>query len=148
MPDADQLAEDVAEYPRYNGADHLIANAVHNGVTVCFANPGTTELHLVAALDANPHMHTVLCTFEGVASGAADAYARMAGVPALGLYHLGPGFANSLANQHNSRRHGTPMLNVIGDQATWHLPYDAPLTSRIELLGDWAGETRYARSDR
>ncbi|HWL45973.1 MAG TPA: acetolactate synthase large subunit [Ilumatobacter sp.] len=146
MPDADQLAEDVAEHPRYNGADHLIANAVHNGVTVCFANPGTTELHLVAALDANPHMRTVLCTFEGVASGAADAYARMAGVPALGLYHLGPGFANSLANQHNARRHFSPMVNVIGDQATFHLEHDAPLTSRIDLLGDWAGDTRATRS--
>ena len=132
--------------PAYNGADHLIANAVHNGVTVCFANPGTTELHLVAALDANPHMRTVLCTFEGVASGAADGYARLAGKPAIGLFHLGPGFANSLANQHNARRHYSPMLNVVGDQATWHLPYDAPLTSKIELLGDWVGETRVTRS--
>ena len=76
------LADDVVEHPRYNGADHLIANAVHNGVNVCFANPGTTELHLVAALDANPHMRTVLCAFEGVASGAADAYARITGTPA------------------------------------------------------------------
>ena len=143
---ADALADSVVARPRYNGADHLIANAVHNGVTVCFANPGTTELHLVAALDANPHMRTVLCPFEGVASGAADGYARMAGTPALGLYHLGPGFANSLANQHNARRHGTPMINVIGDQATWHLPHDAPLTSQIQLLGDCAGQTRYARS--
>ena len=143
---ADLLADEVTERPRYTGADHLIANAVHNGVTVCFANPGTTELHLVGALDANPHMRTVLCAFEGVASGAADGYARMTGMPALGLFHLGPGFANSLANQHNARRHGTPMLNVIGDQATWHLPHDAPLTSRVDLLGDWAGETRYARS--
>lgn len=140
------LADDVVEHPRYNGADHLIANAVHNGVNVCFANPGTTELHLVAALDANPHMRTVLCAFEGVASGAADAYARITGTPALGLFHLGPGFANSLANQHNARRHFSPMINVIGDQATWHLPHDAPLTSQIELLGDWAGETRYVRS--
>jgi len=138
-------ADDLAE-PRYNGADHLIANAVHNGVTVCFANPGTTELHLVKALDDNPHMRTVLCAFEGVASGAADGYARMTAMPALGLYHLGPGFANSLANQHNARRHNSPMLNVIGDQASWHLPFDAPLTSRIELLGNWAGETRFTRS--
>lgn len=146
LPEDDALVDTLTEPPRYNGADHLIANAVHNGVTVCFANPGTTELHLVAALDANPHMRTVLCAFEGVASGAADGYARMTGTPALGVFHLGPGFANSLANQHNSRRHGTPMLNVIGDHATWHLPHDAPLTSRIELLGDWVGETRYARS--
>jgi acetolactate synthase-1/2/3 large subunit len=143
---ADALADSVVARPRYNGADHLIANAVHNGVTVCFANPGTTELHLVAALDANPHMRTVLCPFEGVVSGAADGYARMTGTPALGLFHLGPGFANSLANQHNARRHYTPMVNVIGDHATWHLPHDAPLTSQIDLLGGWAGEPRATRS--
>ena len=137
--------DDAPELPRYTGADHLIANAVHNGVTVCFANPGTTELHLVAALDANPHMRTVLCAFEGVVSGAADGYARITGTPALGLFHLGPGFANSLANQHNARRHHSPMLNVIGDQATFHLDHDAPLTSQIELLGDWVDHPRYGR---
>ncbi len=122
-----------------NGADLLIATAVANGVDHCFANPGTTELHLVEALDRAVGMRSVLCAFEGVASGAADAYARITGRPALGLFHLGPGFANALANLHNARRHRTPMINVIGDQASWHLSADAPLTSDIALLTAWTG---------
>lgn len=128
------------------GADQLIANAVHNGIDVCFANPGTTELHLIEALDRQPGMRSILAAFEGVCSGAADGYARMAGKPALGLFHLGPGFANSLANQHNARRHHTPMINLIGDQASWHLEYDAPLTSDIDALGRWTGHTMYTPS--
>ncbi len=122
-----------------NGADLLVAAAMANGVDHCFANPGTTELHLVEALDRATGMRNVLCAFEGVASGAADAFARITGRPALGLFHLGPGFANALANLHNARRHRTPMINLIGDQASWHLAADAPLTSDIALLTAWAG---------
>ncbi len=122
-----------------NGADLLIATAMANGVDHCFANPGTTELHLVEALDRAAGMRSVLCAFEGVASGAADAFARITGRPALGLFHLGPGFANALANLHNARRHRTPMINLIGDQASWHLAADAPLTSDIRLLSAWVG---------
>jgi acetolactate synthase-1/2/3 large subunit len=121
------------------GADLLVATAGANGIDHCFANPGTTELHLVQALDRSPQMRSVLCAFEGVCSGAADAYARITGRPALGLYHLGPGFANALANVHNARRHHTPMVNVIGDQASWHLEADAPLTSDIAALSQWTG---------
>ena len=121
------------------GADLLVATALANGVDHCFANPGTTELHLVQALDRESGMRSVLCAFEGVCSGAADAFARMTGRPALGLYHLGPGFANALANVHNARRHHTPMINVIGDQASWHLEADAPLTSDIAALSRWTG---------
>ena len=117
-----------------NGAEALIRTAVASGVEVCFANPGTTEMHLVAALDAAPGMRAVLALFEGVVTGAADGYARMAGKPALTLTHLGPGFANGIANLHNARRASSPVVNVIGDQATWHLAADAPLTSDIESL--------------
>ncbi len=128
------------------GADHLIANAVHSGIDVCFANPGTTELHLVQALDQQPGMRTILSAFEGVCSGAADGYARMAGKPAIGLFHLGPGFANALANLHNARRHHTPVINLIGDQASFHLDVDAPLTSDIDALTGWTGLTLHTPS--
>jgi acetolactate synthase I/II/III large subunit len=117
-----------------NGAEALIRTARGAGVEVCFANPGTTEMHLVAALDAAPGIRPVLALFEGVVTGAADGYARLAGKPALTLLHLGPGFANGIANLHNARRAGSPIVNVIGDQATWHLAADAPLTSDIESL--------------
>ena len=124
------------------GADLLLDSALRSGIEVCFANPGTTELDLVAALDRAQGMRTVLGLFEGVCSGAADGYARMAERPALGLFHLGPGFANSLANQHNARRHHTPVVNLIGDQASWHLEHDAPLTSDIDALTGWCGWSR------
>ena len=117
-----------------NGAESLIRTALAAGVEVCFANPGTTEMPLVAALDSINGMRAVLGLFEGVCSGAADGYARMADRPALTLTHLGPGFANSIANLHNARRARSPVVNVIGDQATWHLAADAPLTSDIESL--------------
>ncbi|MGH9887064.1 MAG: acetolactate synthase large subunit, partial [bacterium] len=117
-----------------NGAEALIRTAVASGVDVCFANPGTTEMHLVAALDAAPGMRSVLGLFEGVVTGAADGYARMSGKPAMTITHLGPGFANGIANLHNARRANSPVVNVIGDQATWHLAADAPLTSDIESL--------------
>ncbi len=116
------------------GAEALIQTAVRAGVEVCFSNPGTTEMSLVAALDAVPGMRAVLGLFEGVCTGAADGYARMTDRPALTLLHLGPGFANGIANLHNARRAGVPVVNVIGDQATWHLHADAPLTSDIESL--------------
>jgi acetolactate synthase I/II/III large subunit len=117
-----------------NGAEVLIRTALAAGVKVCFANPGTTEMPLVAALDAIDGMRAVLGLFEGVCSGAADGYARMTQRPALTLTHLGPGFANSIANLHNARRARSPVVNIIGDQATWHLAADAPLTSDIASL--------------
>jgi len=117
-----------------NGAESLIRTALDAGVNVCFANPGTTEMPLVAALDAADGMRAVLGLFEGVCTGAADGYARMAGRPALTLTHLGPGFANGIANLHNARRAHSPIVNLIGDHASWHLKADAPLTSDIESL--------------
>ncbi|MBV8357175.1 MAG: acetolactate synthase large subunit, partial [Deltaproteobacteria bacterium] len=117
-----------------NGAESLIRTALAAGIEVCFANPGTTEMALVAALDAVEGMRPVLGLFEGVCTGAADGYARMADKHALTLTHLGPGFANGIANLHNARRARSPVVNVIGDQATWHLAADAPLTSNIVSL--------------
>jgi acetolactate synthase I/II/III large subunit len=117
-----------------NGADALIAGLVDAGVDTCFANPGTTELELVAALDRSDAVRSVLCLAEGICSGAADGYARVARKPAMTLLHLGPGFANSLANLHNAKRAASPVVTVIGDHATWHLAADAPLTSDIESL--------------
>lgn len=139
QPATPSPAESTTDSPVANGADLLVATALNAGIDVCFANPGTTELHLVEAMARRPELRTVLGLFEGVCSGAADAYARMTRRPALGLFHLGPGFANALANLHNARRHGTPMVNVIGDQASWHLAADAPLTSEIDKLATWAG---------
>ncbi|PZU94537.1 MAG: acetolactate synthase large subunit [Chelatococcus sp.] len=117
-----------------NGADLLCDTLLANGVDVCFANPGTSEMHFVAALDRKPEMRCVLGLFEGVVTGAADGYARMADKPAATLLHCGPGMANALANMHNARRAWTPMINVVGDHATYHLVNDAPLTSDIESL--------------
>jgi acetolactate synthase I/II/III large subunit len=117
-----------------NGAQALIRTLVGSGVPVCFSNPGTSEMHFVAALDAVPQMRGVLCLFEGVATGAADGYGRMTGGPAAVLLHLGPGLANGLANLHNARRAGTPLLVVVGDHATYHKRYDAPLESDIDAL--------------
>ncbi len=117
-----------------NGADRLCDTLLVNDVDVCFANPGTSEMHFVAALDRKPQMRCVLGLFEGVVTGAADGYARMADKPAATLLHCGPGMANALANMHNARRARTPMINVVGDHATYHLVHDAPLTSDIESL--------------
>src|SRR5579875_391396 len=117
-----------------NGAESLIRTAVAAGVQVCFANPGTTEMPLVAALDAVPGMRPVLGLFEGVCTGAADGYARMTGSPAMTLLHLGPGLANGLANLHNARRARTPLLAIVGDHATSHKRLDAPLESDIDAL--------------
>lgn len=127
------------------GSESLLATAAAAGVEVCFANPGTTEISLVEAFDTSPGMRTVLGLAEGVVTGAADGYARMADVPAMTLLHLGPGLANGLANLHNARRAGTPVLNVVGEHATWHQPADAPLASDIESLASpvsgWVART-------
>src|SRR5713101_8025653 len=104
---------------------------VDSGVTTCFTNPGTSELHFVAALDDVPNMRAVLALFEGVATGAADGYGRMADRPAATLLHLGPGLGNGLANLHNARRAHTPIVNIVGDHATYHQGLDAPLASDI-----------------
>jgi acetolactate synthase-1/2/3 large subunit len=117
-----------------NGAQALIRTLTDGGVDVCFSNPGTSEMHFVAALDAVPQMRGVLCLFEGAATGAADGFGRMAGRPAAALLHLGPGLANGLANLHNARRASTPLVTVVGDHATYHKRYDAPLESDIEAL--------------
>jgi acetolactate synthase-1/2/3 large subunit len=119
------------------GAQVVIDRLTAGGVDVCFANPGTSEMHFVAALDSAPQMRAVLCPFEGVATGAADGYARIAGRPAATLLHLGPGMANGLANLHNARRAHSPVVNVVGDHATYHQKLDAPLQSDIEALGGW-----------
>ena len=115
-----------------NGAESLINALAEHGVDACFANPGTSEMQLVAALDKQPNIRAVLCLFEGVVTGAADGYGRMADKPALNLLHLGPGFANGMANLHNAQRAGSPILNMVGDHATDHLQHDAPLTSDIK----------------
>ena len=115
-----------------NGAQALLTTFVDNGVDVCFANPGTSEMHFVAALDDVASMRAVLALFEGVATGAADGYARMAGRPAAVLLHLGPGLGNGLANLHNARRAHVPMVTVVGDHATHHKRFDAPLESDID----------------
>ncbi|WP_349259803.1 acetolactate synthase large subunit [Jatrophihabitans sp.] len=116
------------------GAEALIGSLVGAGVDVCFMNPGTSEMHFVASLDAVPEMRGVLTLFEGVATGAADGWARMTGRPAAVLLHLGPGLGNGLANLHNARRAHTPMVVVVGAHATHHERYDAPLQSDIESL--------------
>ena len=117
-----------------NGAQALIRTLTGCGVDVCFSNPGTSEMHFVAALDAVPQLRGVLCLHEGTATGAADGYGRMTGRPAAALLHLGPGLANGLANLHNARRARTPLLAVVGDHATYHKQFDAPLESDIDAL--------------
>ena len=123
---------DAPNEAQMNGAECLVRTLVAGGVNVCFANPGTSEMHFVAALDRVEGMRCVLALFEGVATGAADGYARMAEKPAATLLHLGPGLANGLSNLHNAMKASTPVVNIVGDHATWHRAYDAPLTSDIE----------------
>ncbi|MGL4975419.1 MAG: acetolactate synthase large subunit [Bosea sp. (in: a-proteobacteria)] len=115
-----------------NGAESLVRTLVNAGVDMCFSNPGTSEMHFVSALDRVEGMSCVLCLFEGVATGAADGWSRMTGRPGLTLLHLGPGLANGLANLHNARKAGTPIVNIVGEHTTQHLNYDAPLTSDTE----------------
>lgn len=129
-----------------NGAQALIRTLVDSQVDVCFMNPGTSEMHFVHALDDVPGMRSVLALFEGVATGAADGYARMAGRPAAVLLHLGPGLGNGLANLHNARRGKTPVVNIVGDHATYHAKYDAPLQSDIESIA--RGVSSWVRSSR
>lgn len=117
-----------------NGADSLCDTLLAHGIDVCFANPGTSEMHFVAALDRKPQMRCVLGLFEGVVTGAADGYGRMADKPAATLLHLGSGLGNGVANLHNAKRAKTPIVNIVGDHATYHLKFDAPLTSDIESL--------------
>jgi acetolactate synthase-1/2/3 large subunit len=117
-----------------NGAQSLMKTLADAGVEVCFSNPGTSEMHFVAALDHEPRMRAVLTLFEGVATGAADGYARMAGKPAVTLLHLGCGLGNGLANLHNARKGRVPIVNIVGDHATYHVRYDAQLQSDIETV--------------
>lgn len=130
-----------------NGADALLQTLAASGVDLCFANPGTSEMQLVSAIGRSDAVRPVLCLFEGVASGAADGYARMAGKPAATLLHLGSGFSNSLANMHNARRAGSPVVNIVGDHASYHLQFDAPLTSDLSGIARWGSHwTEIARS--
>src|ERR1700722_1131584 len=112
-----------------NGAESLLSTLISSGIKVCFANPGTSEIHFVAALDKMSGMRCVLGLFEGVVTGAADGYGRMAERPACTLLHLGPGLANGLANLHNAKRAHTPILSLVGQHATTHLHFDTPLNS-------------------
>jgi acetolactate synthase-1/2/3 large subunit len=128
------VADDVV-----TGAEALVSAAAHSGADLCFANPGTTEMPLVAALDRITGVRAVLGLHENVCTGAADGYARITGKAALTLLHLGPGLANGLANLHNARRANTPVVNIVGDHTSWHLPYDAPLTSDIAALAATVG---------
>jgi acetolactate synthase-1/2/3 large subunit len=133
-----------------NGAESIVRTLVDSDVSVCFGNPGTSEMHFVSALDSAPEMRPILGLFEGVVTGAADGYARMAGKPACTLLHLGPGFANGIANLHNARRAASPIVNIVGDHATYHAQYDAPLASDIEGLARpvsaWFHSTTSARN--
>jgi acetolactate synthase-1/2/3 large subunit len=116
------------------GAESLLRTLSKCGVDVCFANPGTTEMYLVQAIDSLPQMRAILCLFEGVCTGAADGFGRMTGRPATTLLHLGAGLGNGMANLHNARRARTPIINLVGNHASYHLKYDAPLTSDIDSL--------------
>src|SRR5437762_12039104 len=117
-----------------NGAHALLRTLVAGGVDTCFTNPGTSEMHFVAALDDVPEMRAILALFEGVATGGADGYARMSGRPAATLLHLGAGLGNGLANLHNARKGRVPIVNIVGDHATYHVQYDAQLQSDIETV--------------
>ncbi|MFJ9908200.1 acetolactate synthase large subunit [Streptomyces sp. NPDC101152] len=132
-----------------NGAQALMRTLVDAGVTTCFTNPGTSEMHFVAALDSEPNMRAVLALFEGVATGAADGYARMADRPAATLLHLGCGLGNGLANLHNARKAKVPVINIVGDHATHHVPYDTQLQSDIETVArnvsPWVRTSRSAQ---
>jgi acetolactate synthase-1/2/3 large subunit len=133
-----------------NGAESLVRTLVNAGVEICFTNPGTSEMHFVAALDRVPGMRCVLGLFEGVVTGAADGYARMKDKPASTLLHLGPGLGNGLANLHNARKAQSPIVNIVGDHATYHLEHDAPLTADVEGIAwpvsAWVRTSRDARS--
>ena len=132
---------------RMNGADLIVETAIRAGIKVCFANPGTTEMPIVLALDSRPGIKPILGLFEGVCTGAADGYGRMLEKPAMTLLHLGPGFANGIANLHNARRAHTPLVSVIGQHATWHRSADPPLAMDIgSLAGTVSGWQRTNRT--
>ncbi|MDZ7686340.1 MAG: thiamine pyrophosphate-binding protein [Gammaproteobacteria bacterium] len=124
-----------------NGAESMLQTLINNGVEVCFTNPGTSEMHMVAAIGKTEGMRPILALFEGVCTGAADGYGRMAGKPACTLLHLGPGLSNGSANLHNAKKGNSPVINLIGDHATYHKKFDAPLTSDIiglaEPVSNW-----------
>ena len=132
-----------------NGAESLVRTLVASDVDVCFSNPGTSEMHFVAALDKVDGMRCVLGLFEGVVTGAADGYYRMAGKPAATLLHLGPGLGNGLANLHNAKKARSGIVNIVGEHASYHIRHDAPLTSDIEgiarPMSDWVRTSRNAR---
>lgn len=132
------------------GAEALLRTLLAGGIEVCFTNPGTSEMQFVAALDRVPGMRAVLALFEGVATGAADGYARMADKPASTLLHLGPGLANGLANLHNARRAEAPIVNIVGEHATWHIQHDVPLASDItgfaKPVSGWIRTSRSAQT--
>src|ERR1700730_3531438 len=147
----DPLCLTCADKGRFmNGAESLVRTLVASGVEVCFANPGTSEMHFVAALDGTGGMRAILCLFEGVVTGGADGYGRMAEKPACTLLNLGPGLANGLANLHNARRAATPIVNVVGDHATYHTRYDAPLASDVagfaRPVSGWVHSSASART--
>ncbi|MBU6269972.1 MAG: acetolactate synthase large subunit [Betaproteobacteria bacterium] len=131
-----------------NGAESLVHTLLETGVDVCFTNPGTSEMHFVSALDRIPGMRCVLGLFEGVVTGAADGYWRIAERPASTLLHLGPGLGNGLANLHNARKARSGIVNVVGEHATYHIPLNAPLTSDIEgvarPMSHWVHTSRSA----
>src|SRR3982751_4307968 len=133
-----------------NGAESLVRTLLTNDVNVCFTNPGTSEMHFVAALDKVDGMRCVLGLFEGVVTGAADGYYRMSGKPASTLLHLGPGLGNGLANLHNAKKARSGIVNIVGEHATYHVKYDAPLTSDIEgvarPMSDWVRRARSSTS--
>ena len=133
-----------------NGAESLVKTLVANGIEVCFSNPGTSEMHFVAALDGEPKLRAILCMFEGVCTGAADAYARIKGKPAATLLHLGGGLSNGSANLHNAKKARMPVVNIIGDHALRHQRYETPLRSDITALAkpvsDWVHTTYLAES--
>ena len=124
-----------------NGAQTLLKVLVEAGVEICFANPGTSERCLVLAIGKTDAVRPILCLFEGVATSAADGYGRMADKPAITLLHMGPGFANGMANLHNAKKAHVPIVNIVGDHATYHLKYNSPLTSYIPahatICSDW-----------
>lgn len=133
-----------------NGAESLVQTLVNAGVEVCFTNPGTSEMHFVAAVDKIEGMRTILGLFEGVCTGAADGYARMLRKPAATLLHLGPGLGNGLANLHNARRANSPVVNIVGEHAVYHLKHNSPLTTDIESIArsvsDWVRTPKDATS--
>ena len=133
-----------------NGAESLVRTLVHNDVTVCFSNPGTSEMHFVAALDKVEGIRCVLGLFEGVVTGAADGYYRMTGNPASTLLHLGPGLGNGLANLHNAKKARSGIVNIVGEHASYHIKHDAPLTSDIEgvarPMSDWVKTSHSAKT--